>query len=263
MKNIENAFFIIMNRKFLLTPLLFISVIAYANTAVSEINGKIDSSYGNMNSIDAWINGGSFSAPVSEEFGVQLDALYADVGNSEIEDFGEFGGFGGHFFWRDSEVGLFGATVGGIWSGDIESYEFSVEGEYYYGLLTFGARAGYNTIEFDDPIGSLDPDEDGAFGLAYMIAYPLEDLSVLGGVEYRYDNTAFRLETEYALSDCGLSIFAQGLFGNNNYEQGVIGLRYYFGSDKNLQERHRKDDPRNILKDMLTGVFTYTSEYKN
>ena len=49
---------------------------------------------------------------------------------------------------------------------------------------------------------------------------------------------------------------------NNDYEQGVVGLRYYFGSDKNIQERHREDDPRNVIKDVLTGIFTYTSEYE-
>ncbi len=245
-----------MNKKLVLIPLLFISAIVFANTAVSEINGKFDSAYSNLNSEDAWINGGSFSAPISEEFGVQLDALYADVGAGVDE----FGGFGGHFFWRDSEVGLFGGTVGGVWSDDIESYEISLEGEYYYGLLTFGGRVGYSVVEFDDSFGSLDPDEDGAFGLAYVAAYPLEDLSVLAGLEYRFDNTAFRLETEYAISDCGLSLFAQGLFGNDDYEQGTVGLRYYFGSDKNLQERHRQDDPRNMLKDILTGIFTYAAE---
>ena len=248
-----------MNKKFALIPLLFVSAIVSANTAVSEINGKIDSAYGNLDSTDAWINGGSFSAPVAEAFGVQLDALYADVGE---EGFDKFGGVGGHFFWRDSEVGLFGAAIGGVWSDDIETYEFSVEGEYYYGLLTFGARAGYTVVEFDDPLGSLDPDEDGAFGLAYVIAYPLEDLSVLGGIEYRFDNTAFRVETEYAITNCGLSIFAQGLFANDDYEQGIVGLRYYFGSEKNLQERHRQDDPRNMLKDVLAGVFTYSAENK-
>ena len=131
-----------------------------------------------------------------------------------------------------------------------------------YGLLTFGARAGYDTIEFDDPLGSLDPDEDGAFGLAYLIAYPLEDLSVLGGVEYRFDNVAFRVETEYAVSGCGLSIFAQGLFGTFSQQLSCERKRYYFGSDKNIQERHREDDPRNVIKDVLTGIFTYTSEYE-
>ena len=244
-----------MNRKFALVPLLFISAIAYANTAVSEINGKIDSAYGNLDSTDAWINGGSFSAPVAEAFGVQLDALYADIGEDD------FGGIGGHFFWRDNELGLVGLTAGGIWSNDIESYEISLEGEYYYGLLTFGAKAGYTAIEYDNPVPFIDTDEDGAFGLLYTTLYPLEDLSVLAGVEYRFDNTALRVDAEYAISGCGLSIFAQGLFANDNYEHGIVGLRYYFGSDKNLQERHRQDDPRNMLKDILSGMFTYGAEY--
>ena len=240
-----------MNKIFILIPLLFASAVAYANTAVSEINGKIDTSYGNLDSTDAWINGGSFSAPVADAFGVQLDALYADVGDTE---------FGGHLFWRDFESGLFGISAGGIWSSDVDTYEISLEGEYYYGLLTFGARAGFASIDFGDRIPSLDPDEEGAFGLVYGILYPIEDISALAGLEYRFDTIALRLEAEYQLPITGLSIFAQGLFADDDYEQGVIGIRYYFGADKNLQERHREDDPRNMLRDMLDGIFFYSAE---
>lgn len=247
-------YLIIMNKIFIFIPLLFASAVAYANTAVSAINGKVDSSYGNLNSIDAWINEGSFSAPVADAFGVQLDALYADVGDTE------FGGFGGHLFWRDYEVGLFGITAGGLWSSDVDTYEISLEGEYYYGLLTFGGRAGFASIDFSDRIFSLDPDEEGAFGFLYAMAYPVEDLSILTGLEYRFDSAALRVEAEYQLPIAGLSIFAQGMFADDDYEQGIIGLRYYFGADKNLQERHRQDDPRGILKDMLTAVFTYSIE---
>ncbi len=244
-----------MNKKFNILSLLFaLAITAHANTAVSEINGKIDSSYGNLNSTDAWINEGSFSVPVADAFGVQLDALYSDVGDTE------FGGFGGHFFWRDSEVGLFGISAGGIWGSDVDTYEISLEGEYYYGLLTFGAKAGFASIDFNDPIFLLDPDEEGAFGLVYAMLYPIEDLSILTGFEYRFDSPAFRVEAEYAIPGCGLSLFAQGLFADDDYEQGIVGLRYYFGSDKNLQERHRQDDPRSMLGGMLSSIFNYSAE---
>lgn len=244
---------IIMNKTIVLLLSLLASAAIYANTAVSETNGKIDSAYLNIDSTtDAWINGGSFSVPVAESFGIQIDGLYADIDDED------FGGVGGHFFWRDHEVGLFGIAAGGVWNEDIETYEISLEGEYYYGLLTFGARAGFASIEFDDiSLTTSDPDEEGAFGLIYTTLYPIEDLAIIGGFEYRFDNPAFRIEAEYAVPGCGLSLFAQGLFANDDYEQGAVGLRYYFSSDKSLQERHRKDDPRNVLKDMLTGVLNY------
>ena len=66
-----------------------------------------------------------------------MDALYADVADNQ------FGGLGGHLFWRDYEVGLFGISAGGVWSSDVDTYEISLEGEYYYGLLTFGAEVGF------------------------------------------------------------------------------------------------------------------------
>lgn len=243
------------NKQFSLIPLLLVSAVASANTAVSEINGKVDSSYGNFNSADGWLNNGSFTAPVADAYGVQLDALYADIQDEN------FGGFGGHFFWRDHEIGLLGIAAGGVWNDDADSYEISLEGEYYYGLLTFGAKAGYAEIEYDVSAPFIDTDEDGSFGLAYITAYPIEDMSVQAGVEYRFDNTALRLDAEYAITGCGLSIFAQGLFANDNYEHGIVGLRYYFGSNKNLQERHRRDDPRSVVQDILSGILTYGAEY--
>jgi len=243
-----------MNKKFVLFSLLFVAVSVHANTAVSAINGKIDSAYGNLDSVDSWINEGSFSAPVADAFGVQLDASYADVGDTE------FGGFGGHFFWRDSEVALFGISAGGLFSGDVDAYEISLEGEYYYGLLSFGAKLGYAAMDFSSNIGTLDSDEEGAFGLIYGIVYPMEDLSLLAGFEYRFDSPMFSIEAEYAIPDCSLSLFAQGLFADDDYEQGVVGLRYYFGADKNLQERHRQDDPRSVLRNMLYSIFAYTAE---
>ena len=243
-----------MNKKLILISCLFTAAIAHANTAVSEINGKFDSSYGNFDSVDGWINEGSFSAPVADEYGVQLDGLYSDVGD------GEFGGVGAHLFWRDSDIGLFGISAGGVFSSDVDTYEISLEGEYYYGLLTFGAKGGYASIDYSEVIPSLDPDEEGAFGMLYAMLYPVEDMSVLAGVEYRFDSPALIIEAEYALSDVGLSLFAQGFFADDDYDQGTVGLRYYFGTEKTLQERHRKDDPRNLLKGMLTSIFSYSEE---
>ena len=81
-----------MHAKTLVASLLLLSNAVFANSAVSEINGKIDSAYGNLNSSDGWISEGSISVPIAESLGVQFDALYADV-----EDV-DFKGFGGHFF---------------------------------------------------------------------------------------------------------------------------------------------------------------------
>jgi len=226
-----------------------------ANEAVSEFNGKIDSAYGNLNSSDGWVTEGSASVPIAESLGFQFDALYAD-----IED-AEFKGVGGHFFWRDHQVGLLGLSFGGVFGDEVDSYEFSVEGEYYIDWLTLGAKAGYAAIEYENEVPFIETDENGAFGLIYATVYPVDDLSITLGAERRFDNNSLRLDAEYELPIDGLSLFTRAMVADNDYEHVLVGLRYYIGGEKSLKQRHRHDDPRSVVQDILFGVGTYGAEY--
>jgi hypothetical protein len=226
-----------------------------ANDAVSEFNGKIDSAYGNLNSSDGWITEGSASIPIAEALGFQFDALYADVEDVDFE------GVGGHFFWRDHEVGLLGLSFGGVFGDEVDSYEFSVEGEYYLDWLTLGTKAGYAAIEYENEVPFIETDESGAFGLIYATMYPVDDLSITLGAESRFDNNSLRLDAEYELPIDGLSLFTRAMVADNDYEHVLVGLRYYFGGKKSLKQRHRHDDPRSVVQDILFGVGTYGAEY--
>jgi hypothetical protein len=226
-----------------------------ANEAVSELNGKLESAYGNLNSSDGWITEGSASVPIAEALGFQFDALYADVEDVDFE------GIGGHFFWRDHEVGLLGFSFGGIFGDEVDSYEFSVEGEYYFDWITLGAKAGYAAIEYENEVPFIETDENGAFGLIYATMYPVDDLSITLGAESRFNNNSLRLDAEYELPVDGLSIFTRAMIADNDYEHVLIGLRYYFGGEKSLKQRHRHDDPRSVVQDILLGVGTYGAEY--
>ena len=42
-------------------------------------------------------------------------------------------------------------------------------------------------------------------------------------------------------------MFANASTGDNDYNHAIGGIRYYFGKQKSLIERHRKDDPPNLL----------------
>jgi hypothetical protein len=72
--------------------------------AVSEFNGKLSYEGGNMDSSTGDNLEGSFTVPVGHSFGAQADALFSRIGNH-----GFYGG-GGHLFWRDPDVGLFGIS---------------------------------------------------------------------------------------------------------------------------------------------------------
>lgn len=245
-----------MKRKLIVNLLLPVVVASSsANQAVSGLNGKLDASYGNFNSSEGLTIEGSASFPVADMLGFQFDALHAD-----IEDV-EFSGLGAHFFWRDNQTGLLGLSAGAVFGERVDSYELSVEGEYYMDWLTLGAKAGFAVIEYDQAVPFIETDESGAFGLVYATLYPFDDLSVMLGVEQRFDNSSIRLDAEYELPVDGLSLFARTMVADNDYDHVLFGLRYYFGGEKTLKQRHRHDDPRNIVQDLLFGVGTYGAEY--
>ena len=241
--------------KILVASLLLLSNALFANEAVSEINGKIDSAYGNLNSSSGWITEGSFSVPVADTFGFQMDGLYADV-----EDV-DFRGFGGHFFWRDHEVGLLGIALGGVWGNLVDSYELSLEGEYYMNWVTFGAKFGYAEIKYNEPAPFIETDESKLFGMLYATVYPTDNLSISVGLENRFDNNSLRMDAEYELPVNGLSLFTRTMVAENDYDHVLFGLRYYFGGEKSLKKRHRHDDPRSIVQDIQFGLGTYGAEY--
>ena len=228
---------------------------AFGNEAVSEFNGKVDSVYGNLNSSDGWISEGSVSFPIADTLGFQFDALHADV--EEVD----FSGLGGHLFWRDHEIGLLGISFGGVFGDEVDSYELSIEGEYYFSWITLGAKTGYASIEYEDYVPFIETEKDVAFGLLYFTAYPIDDLSVTVGLESRFDNDSIRLDAEYELPVDGLSLFSRSMIAENDYDHVLFGLRYYFGGNKSLKQRHRHDDPRNVVQDVLFGVGTYGAEY--
>ena len=239
----------------LITSLLLLSNAALANDAVYGINGKIESAYGNLNSSDGWISEGSISIPIADAFGFQLDTLYADVEDVDFE------GFGGHFFWRNHESGLLGISFGGVWGDLVDSYEFSLEGEYYLNWLTLGAKAGYAEIKYENAAPFIETDESKLFGLLYATVYPVDNLSISVGLENRFDNNSLRLDAEYELPVNGLSLFTRTMVAENDYDHVLLGLRYYFSGEKSLKKRHRHDDPRSVVQDILFGVGTYGAEY--
>lgn len=232
-----------------------ISTFGYANSAVSELNGSLGAAAGSFSSQNGKTYQGSVTFPIADALGFQFDGYYAD-----IDDADAFGGIGAHLFWRDNEVGLLGLSAGAVEGDFVKTYEFSVEAEYYFNQFTFGARAGYAEIEYDFTVPYIDSDKWGAYGKAYVGFYAFDDLWVSASVENRFENTNYGVDIEYQTPIDGLSLFGNASKGNDDYDHAYVGLRYYFGGKKSLKGRHRRDDPKNMLIDMLTGIGTYGAE---
>lgn len=245
--------------------LLFLAgPVMLANPAVSEINGKLGVMHGSMDSESTTSLEGSITWPVLESFGIQLDGLYSTMGQPSYgfgnADDSDLGGVGGHFFWRDSETTMLGVEAGYVFGDPVDSWELGIEAEYYYKWLTIGGKAGFASISYDQPEPSIETDKDAFFCQVYLAAYPVDNLLLAAFVENRFDNTYFSIEVEYELPVPGLSVFANAMKGDHGYDHAFVGMRYYFGEDKPLRNRHREDDPRNTLTGIRHGIGTWQAD---
>jgi hypothetical protein len=235
--------------------LLSTASIALAGGAVDGLNGKLDFSTGPMNSYWGENVAGSISAPLAQNFGLQLDGLYTRVSNRN------FDGGGAHLFWRDSEKGLLGVTAGGINGSVLYGLQGGLEGEYYYKRLTFSGDLQAATLQYNNPAPFIDTRPVGVSATAALSYYPVNNLMIQEAYSRMFDNNLGEIVLEYQTPINRLSCFAEFAKGSNGYDHALFGLRFYFGKHKSLIQRHREDDPPNILRRLLYTIGTYGAEF--
>ena len=224
--------------------------LARSGPAVSAPNGKLSAFGGASERDKASQDGlggltGSWSAPLGDAYGVQLDGLYG------LRDGDIIGGAGVNLFWRDPGRGLLGLTGSWVgWDADksrggyTDIFRFGGAGEVYFERFTLAGQAGGQFGENTD---------DGFYGRADLKWYPTPDLALRLGGEYNEHSAGVgRLGLEFQpgfKAIPGLTVFADGAVGEDDYYRVFAGLRIYFGSAKSLKDRHRRDDPENTLAD--------------
>ena len=233
------------------------TALAQTAPAVSGLNGKLSYAGGNMDSSTGHNFDGSFTFPVTHQTGFQVDGLY-----SQISDLNFYGG-AGHFFWRDPKIGLAGLTGGYLYRDGVYTYQAGAEGQYYLGRFTFGAFAGVGSIKYANPAPFIDTNPTRLVGRVSADYYPLNDLRV--GASY---TTAFREnlvsgELEYQTPIRGLALTAEVSTGDYGYHDCLFGIRYYFGGNKTLRDRHRQDDPPGLMPHILQGLGVYGAEFNH
>ena len=116
---------------------------------------------------------------------------------------------------------------------------------------TVAARGGYQWV--DGTNGSINT---GVFGSVDLSWYATPDFMLRVGGEYAEGaGGAVTAGIEMQRGLGGLSLFADGALGDDQY-RALAGFRHYFGTgDKHLIERHRYDDPENLVTDSLSGFM--------
>ena len=61
----------------------------------------------------------------------------------------------------------------------------------------------------------------------------------------------------------GLSCFAELAAGDHGYDHALFGITCYFGGNKSLIQRHREDDPPNLLRRALYTIGTYGAQFNH
>jgi hypothetical protein len=222
-----------------ITHSLVAQTIDFTNVAVSELNGKLSYSGGDMDSHAGHIFDGSVSVPVTHLFGFQADGLYSRISGLD------FGGGAGHFFWRDPQLGLLGLTGGYLDREGVDTYQVGAEGEYYLGRFTFGFFGGVGSIDYGYPAPFIDTNPTRFVGRLSVDYYPIDNLRVGASFMTAFKDKLGSGELEYQTPINGLALTSEVAYGDYGYHHWLFGVRYYFGGPR----RYANGSVRTILPD--------------
>lgn len=219
--------------------------------AVSGINGKASVFGGGLGSDVVGDDGlvgvtGALSIPLSHSYGLQIDGMAGTLNGDA------FGGLAAHVFYRDPNaflLGLYTSYTALDFDAKDSVGRFGVEGEVYLDGLTFTGFAGIQYGELDD-----------GFTSTLRAAYYLTD-DLMVSVGHNYYEEAGHFGTaglEYQIP-MGLqfspSLYADGRVGEGAFYAVTAGIRFYFGEEKSLIDRHRQDDPDIFLPEDLFAIL--------
>jgi len=223
--------------------------------AVEDINAKASYSGGWMDSAEGHNFDASISLPVTHAFGFQADGLYSRISGLD------FYGGAGHLFWRDPELGLVGVAGGYLSRSGVDTFQVGAEAEYYLGQFSFGAFAGVGRIAYNRPVPFIETEPTRFVGSVRTDWYPFDDVRVGACYIGAFDNSLFKGDIEFQTPIAGLALTAEGAIGDHHYDHVLFGVRYYFGAEKTLRERHRRLDPRSLMPQILHSLGLYGAEY--
>ncbi|WP_208111925.1 hypothetical protein, partial [Zavarzinia compransoris] len=198
----------------------------YGSRAVAEANFQA-SLFGGSDS-NGGIYGGapSFTMPLGDSLGVQVDGIGGVVGDEH-----GFAGGAVQFFYRNPEVMTLGIMAGGYAVEGMGQFAVSAIAEYYIDAVTLEA-----TLGFQDG----DVMESTVYGRAGIAVYATQNLRLGAGITYSDEaKLGGDLQMEALLEGVpGLAVFATGSYDDDG-AAGYGGLRFYFNVGDSLAATDR------------------------
>lgn len=209
-----------------------------------ETTGSALVSAGSMDSDNGLNFEGAYAILLGGGFGFQIDGMHSSIGTTE------FAGGGAQVFWQNNSPWLASlgfASVHGEW---VESQEISSGLQFQQSWYSIGAKIGYIRIAYDGTVPFNDDKDNSLLMEIHADFYASDTLRASLGVEHRFDLLFAKAELEWQTPIDGLSLFANCMVGQNQYDHALVGLRYYFGGEsRSLKGRRQTPRP------MGTGVL--------
>lgn len=213
-------------------------------------NAAVDMMGGQNQSDGAQVLGGNIDWLFGENWGLQFDLAGGRANTDGIQEgSGSVLGFGGHLFWSNPNRGLLDFNAAHVSWGDIDMARAGFIGKWYSGPFTLTGRLEYQDA---DRLGS------GLNSGLDLRWYPLPLFMFKAGAQEADGEGQLNLGFEYLPGFVplpGLTLVGDAARGEDGYDQYFLGVRYYFGGGKSLQDRHRRDIPLDndwLLRDLQT-----------
>lgn len=221
-----------------------------------ETTGSAAVSAGSMDS-DSGLNfEGAYAILLGGGFGFQIDGMHSSIGTTE------FAGGGAQVFWQNNSPWLASlgfASVHGEW---VESQEMSAGLQFQQDWYSIGAKVGYARISYDAMVPFIDDKENSLLMEIHADFYVSETLRASLGVEHRFDLLFAEAELEWLTPVDGLSLFANCMVGQNQYDHALVGLRYYFGGETRSL-KGRRQTPRPMGNGVLHAMGNHGAHYNS
>ena len=199
---------------------------------------------------------GAYAIMLGGGFGFQIDGMQSSIGTTE------FAGGGLQAFWQNDSPWLASLGFASVHGELVESQEISTCVQFQQSWYSIGAKFGYAQVAYDGTVPFIDDRNNSLLMEIHADFYASDTLRASLGVEHRFDLVFAKAELEWLTPVDGLSLFANCMVGENQYDHALVGLRYYFGGD-NRSLKGRRETPRPMSSGVLYGMGNHGALYNS